>query len=628
MLSNILNAIFKINRDLKKIIIILIDIFLIVLSFILAMKLRLDSYDYIYNVDTWKVLIIISPLTIMIFLFFGLYISVIRFISDKIINKIFKCAVSSSLLIIIISQFMDLSVPRTVPFIYFFLIIILIGGLRVLIRLIFLKHTEYLKKNVAVYGADENGRQVLSILNQGSEYNPIMFFENNSNIIGTEINGLRVYSLKQKFHLIKDLNIESIILTSKSKTQEIKNLIFNKLNNYPLEIKYFLNPSSIFKPSRENKSNNIKNLSIEELIGRESIRPFEHLLKNMLNKNILVTGAGGSIGSELCNQIIMTNPKQIFLLDHSEFALYKIEQKIKLLSEDKFKNVKIIPLLGSIQDERLLNKILKQNKIDIIYHAAAYKHVPLVEQNIIEAIKNNVVGTKILSNCAIKFKVKNFILISSDKAVRPTNYMGASKRLAELICQSFAKNYINTKFSIVRFGNVIGSSGSVIPIFEKQIQKGGPITVTDKHITRYFMTIQEAAQLVIQTCSLGKSGDVFILDMGKPIKIMDLAIKMANLNGLIPYFDKNESNDNRPTIEIKITGLRQGEKLYEELFINNNSKNTVHPRIMIAKEDFVSLKELNAIIKNFENCCNKSDLSKIKELLLRTPLHFKPTGKL
>ena len=474
----------------------------------------------------------------------------------------------------------------------------------------------------------KNGRQVLSVLNQGSEYKPIIFFENDLNTIGTEINGLKVYSLKQKFHLIKDLNIKSIILTSKNKTEEIKKLIFNKLNNYPLEIKYFLNPYLIYNPSDINKYSSIKNLPIEELIGRKPIEPYQRLLKNMTNKNVLVTGAGGSIGKELCKQIIITNPKQVFLFDHSEYALYEIEQELKTLTEKKLINLKINALLGSIQDEILLNNILKQNKIDIIFHAAAYKHVPLVEENIIEAIKNNVLGTKILSNCAIKNKIKNFILISSDKAVRPTNYMGASKRLAELICQSLADKYANTKFSIVRFGNVMGSSGSVIPIFERQIRNGGPITVTDKNVTRYFMTIKEAVQLVIQTCLLGKSGDVFILDMGKPIKIIDLAIKMANLNGLVPCFDKNKVDDNDQNIEIKITGLRPGEKLYEELFINNHSKKTIHPRIMIAKENFLSFKELDLIIKKFEDYCKNSNLSKIKDLLLKIPLHFKPNGKL
>ncbi len=628
MLSNILHAVFKLNRNLKKIIIVLADIILIICSFVVAMKLRLDNYDFLLNLNTWKTITIICPLTIIVFNFFGLYVSVIRFISENIIIKIIKGAITSSLLIGIISLLLELSIPRTVPFIYFFLIIILTGGLRVLIRLIYLKQTEFQRKKIAVYGAGENGRQLASILNQGTEYRPILFFENDSNAIGTEVNGLKVYSLKKNFHLIKDLEIKSIVLTSKNKTEEIKKLIFNHLDNYPLEIKYFLNPSSILNHSEKGESVSIKNMSIEELIGREPIKAHQNLLKkNITNNNILITGAGGSIGSELCLQIIASNPKQLFLLDHSEFALYKIEQKINSIVSKKLKKIKLVPLLGSIQDKKLINTVFKNHKIDVIFHAAAYKHVPLVESNIIEAIKNNVVGTKILSNAAIKNNIKNFVLISSDKAVRPTNYMGATKRLSELICQSLADKFKTTKFSIVRFGNVIGSSGSVIPVFEKQILNGGPLTVTHKNVTRYFMTIKEAAQLVIQTCSLGKSGDVFVLDMGKAIKIIDLAIKMANLHGLTPYFKKKKLTNKNQDIKVEVTGLRAGEKLYEELLINNNSKKTVHPRIMVAKEDYIPFKKLNLILKNFEQYCKDENLSKIKTLLLNTPLGFKPNGK-
>ena len=377
------------------------------------------------------------------------------------------------------------------------------------------------------------------------------------------------------------------------------------------------------------KIDELREVHIEDLLGREPVLPNKDLLqKNILRKSVMVTGAGGSIGSELCRQIILNEPNALILFELSEFALYSIHQELlEIAKKNNITNTKIYPILGNVQDIERLDRVLSHFSVDTIYHAAAYKHVPLVEYNVIEGVKNNVFGTYNVARCAAEHNVKSFVLISTDKAVRPTNVMGASKRMAELCLQALSEqlNGSQTCFSMVRFGNVLGSSGSVIPLFRKQILKGGPITITHPNIIRYFMTIPEAAQLVIQAGAMAKGGDVFILDMGEPVKIVDLAKNLIQLSGLSVKDEKNSKGD----IEITYTGLRPGEKLYEELLIGgDNVRKTSHPRIMTAEEVYLPFEQLSDVLFELEDACKAADYIAIRQTLLNAPTGFKPTTEI
>ena len=625
MFEKFLTRLFNLNRSLKKIIIIALDVFIIFISFFISMKLRLELNYFIYDTKFWFILLLISPLGVISYLYFGLYMPVIRFISGQIIKTIFKCSFVLTIFLIILSQFPYFQIPRTVPFIFLIVNFIMIGGLRVLVKLIFINLNKFNKKRVAIYGTNIQGRQLLSILYQSTVYNPIIFFTDDNSIIGSEINGLKVYSFKKDLNNLSKFKIDTLLVTTKNQPNNINKQIINIIQNYPLEIKAVLDPNSIINSS-ENLTM-LKEITIEDLLNREPIKPKKDLMsKNINNKVIFVSGAGGSIGSEICRQILNLAPKTIILFDHSEYLLYKIYEELSFNITSKKHSIKIKPILGSVQDENLLHKLFAEEKVSIVFHAAAYKHVNLVEKNIFETIKNNIFGTEVICSVSQKFKVENFILISSDKAVRPTNYMGATKRVAELICQSFQKSKSKTNFSLVRFGNVIGSSGSVIPKFDNQIKNGGPVTVTHKDVERYFMTIQEAAQLVIQSVTLAKGNDIFILDMGTPIKIIDLAKKMISLKGFMPYLKmkKNENNiQSQKKIQIIVTGLNKGEKLYEELMFDNNPIKTLHPRIMLVNEVSLNKKTYNELINKIKIFTKTKNLNKIDNLFKHSSIQMK-----
>lgn len=370
---------------------------------------------------------------------------------------------------------------------------------------------------------------------------------------------------------------------------------------------------------------NDPSLNIAALLGREAITSNQQLLaKNITGKNVMVTGAGGSIGSELCRQVLKQNPKSLILFELNEYNLYQIDQELNGGAKNSTGTVKIIPILGSVQTEQRLITLMKNHKVDTIYHTAAYKHVPLVEDNIIAGIQNNVFGTLSCAQAAIEAKVENFTLISTDKAVRPTNIMGASKRLAELVLQALADKKTATTFTIVRFGNVLGSSGSVVPLFKKQIEAGGPITITHPEIVRYFMLTQEAAELVIQASAMGHNGQVFVLDMGEPVKIVELARKMIQLSGKKEGLLGNTHHDE---IAIQFIGLRPGEKLYEELLIGGNVEETCHHKIMTATEEKLSWHEMALLLNELERNCNEHDVLAIKQTLLSAPTGYQ-TAKL
>jgi len=418
-----------------------------------------------------------------------------------------------------------------------------------------------------------------------------------------------------------------ILLALNSTGRARRREIVAELEKYCLEIKTIPNLSGIINGSTQ--ITDVRNVTAEDLLGREPISPDATLMaKNIRDRVVMVSGAGGSIGSELCRQILNQKPKILVLFDVSEFALYTIEAEL-IAARDMMKySAKIVPVLGSVQSEQRLADAIKAFGVNTIYHAAAYKHVPLLEENVIEGVKNNVFGTLAISSTARKLGVETFILISTDKAVRPTNIMGATKRIAELICQAHARDCPSTTFSVVPFGNILGSSGSVIPKFEAQISSGGPITVTHQDITRYFMTIPEAAQLVVQAGAMGKGGDVFVLDMGDPVKIIDLAVSMVKLSGLTPYLiDRTDQiSHEKGDIPISITGLRKGEKLYEELLIGNNPASTVHSRIMTASEISLTMADLMPALDRLYEACEKVDLPTILAILHELPLDYEPAS--
>jgi FlaA1/EpsC-like NDP-sugar epimerase len=428
--------------------------------------------------------------------------------------------------------------------------------------------------------------------------------------------------------LIDGIGVKVVLMAMPSLSRARRREIVECLEDLNLEIKSIPAMSDIV--SGRAKISELRKVTPEDLLGRDPIVPDEDLLRaNISGKVVMVTGAGGSIGSELCRQILSQHPTSLVLFDFSEFALYKIETELGEIARRMNSATRIIPILGSVQNEKRLETAIKAFRVQTIYHAAAYKHVPLVEENAVEGIHNNVFGTLTLAVLAKKLKVEHFILISTDKAVRPTNIMGATKRVAELICQALAQESEDTVFSMVRFGNVLGSSGSVIPRFQAQIEAGGPLTVTHPEINRYFMTIPEASQLVIQAGAMAKGGDVFVLDMGTPVKIVDLAVSMIRLHGLTPYFVDHPDQvlPEKGDIPICFTGLRKGEKLYEELLIGNSPKLTAHPRIMTASEAFVSMEELRLIFDRLRAASVAFDLPEIQAIFYELPLQYKPNGQ-
>lgn len=601
-------------RWLKQFIAIVVDIFCAIFATWLAFSLRLEEWHGFIPEQKFAYLgaVLIS---IPVFIHFGVYKTVLRFSGAHSIALISRAVaiygvVYFAAIFMLASPYVYRSIGLVQPIILF----ILMALFRIAASIGF-GFTTYGKNGrpvlgtLLIYGAGQSGMQIATALRQSGQYFLAGFIDDSQKYQGTMINGLMVYSPNEISRLIETHGVSDILLAMPSIDRSRRNQILQNLRDFHVHVRSL--PDLVDLAQGLVTVLDIKELEPDDLLGRASVEPdSELMLKNIEHKIVLVTGAGGSIGSELCRQIIKAQPAKILLLDHSEFNLYKIESELsKLVRASSHSNEeKIIPILASVKDEHQLKKIFSQWSIDTIYHAAAYKHVPLVECNPIEGLQNNVIGTFNLANLAQSKGVKNFVLISTDKAVRPTNVMGASKRFAELILQALAdNNAAGTCFSMVRFGNVLDSSGSVVPLFREQIRVGGPITLTHPEVTRYFMTIPEAAQLVIQAGAMAKGGEVFVLDMGEPVKIYDLARRMIQLSGLSIRDKQNPHGD----IEIVITGLRPGEKLYEELLIGNNPIPTKHPRILMAKEDYLNINDLLDEIMNLKTAINKLETEKI-----------------
>ncbi len=600
------------NRRIKNFVIAILDWVVVSFACYLSFALRYINGLIESMSDVLVSSFIIAPSIMLISLWImGVYSFVLRSIG---LREIWKIVVGVGFAVFAWGTavlILQLSVPRSVILIYGFTATTVILGVRFLISSMLAKYdpvvgsfSKSLKaSNVLIYGAGTAGRQLLNSLSRGNEYQVKGFIDDNKSLQGSVISGVKVYSFSRINTLIDFSDIRYILMAMPSISNIDRKRIVKQLEKFPILVKTL--PSTADIISGKATVSQIREVDVIDLLGRDEISPKKNLMeKNIKNCSVMITGAGGSIGSEICKSISKYKPKKIVIFELNEYALYNIENTLKKIIGNK--KIELVSILGNVLNEKLLEKTMRLHSVDTLYHAAAYKHVPIVESNKQSGILNNIFGTHSTVCCAVKTGVKNFVLISTDKAVRPTNVMGASKRMAEMVVQSIANNLNDDiKFSIVRFGNVLDSSGSVIPKFRQQIQSGGPITVTDKKVTRFFMTIPEAANLVIQAGAMTTKADVFVLDMGSSVKILDLAEKMIRLAGFEPYED----------IDIKFTGLRSGEKLYEELVLGNDITKTEHERIMRASEKTIKQSQLNMALNDLKKSCDNNNDKEIINIL-------------
>ena len=615
MIKNLLGL----SRKSKKITVFLSDTFIVLFSIFSSFSLRLGSI-YIPTKEHIIFILLAPVIAVLFFEKFGLYRVVNRYIDLPIIYSAAKAvSIYSFIWGTMIFLFSIEGVPRSVILINWVISTSLIVGARVFIGLYFNKADQPLnqdKKRVIIYGSGEAGRQLFRSLKASKKFTPIFFVDDDKNLYGTNIFNVEVIPAERIQQNILKYDISEIFLAIPSLEPIRKKEILNSIESYGIPVR--LLPSLDKLVSDDIYFEDLKRISLNDLLGRERVSPDKNVLtKNIKNKVVLITGAGGSIGSELSRQISKHGPDKVILYEQNEFALFSIH------SELIKNNSNIYPVLGSVNNLNRLIKILTKYKVNVIFHAAAYKHVPMVEHNISEGVMNNVFGTLNCAKAAINAKVDTFVLISSDKAVRPTNIMGATKRVAEIILQNFSNENTPTKFCMVRFGNVLGSSGSVIPLFQDQIKNGGPITLTHKNITRFFMALSEAVELVIQAASLSKGGEIFLLDMGEPVKIYDLAKKMIHLSGKTIKNSENPNGD----IEIKIIGLRPGEKLFEELLIDRNAQKTVHPLIIKGSDASEMSQSFSMLISKLEEYLLDNNTKKIIETLSQIVPEYSPSSR-
>lgn len=623
-MQDIYRHLLGLTRGHKMAIQLIMDCAAMVAAFAAAMWLRLDSLMFLTNPQAWLALLPAIPVALIVLHSLGFYRAVIRYIAARALKSVFLAAMLSGLTLSLTAKALNLPIPFSAPLIYAVLVFLLIGASRFAFREAAYQTQSHHRERVAIYGAGAAGRQLVQILRQGTDYLPIAFLDDDPRTHGSMVAGFRVHPPEKIDQLIRNNNLSSVLLAIPSANKARRGDVLKWLEQFPVHLRTVPGLHDIVTGVA--RIDEINEVAIEDLLGRDPVAPRADLLgANIAGKSVLVTGAGGSIGSELCRQILRQRPRRLVLADISEPALYAIEQELQALRQHEGLDAKIISLLGSVQDRAFIARSLRRFDVQTVYHAAAYKHVPLVEHNVAEGIRNNVFGTKIVAEAAIACGVSDFILISTDKAVRPTSIMGASKRLAELLCQALAEApHVQTRISMVRFGNVLGSSGSVIPLFRRQIAAGGPITVTHPDITRFFMTIPEAAQLVIQAGAMARGGDVFVLDMGKPIRIAELASQLARLHGLKAVFQTKTTPVGPGEIGILFTHLRPGEKLYEELLIGNAPEATAHPRILTTRETHLPRPEVTRLLDQLDIACNQSDIAAIRRLLVEAQTDYQP----
>jgi len=604
------------SRTTKRGISLFYDTLAITLGLYFSVCLRLGDFSVVVTSKELMALALTIVASLTIFIRIGMYRAILRYMTQPAIVTIVIGVFLSGAALAIASFLTYSKIPRSVPFIYIATTMILIGGPRLLMRHIILLMGNLPLRDttpVIVYGAGRTGHQLFVAL-QDTGYRVVAFVDDNVSLHGTLLSNVKIHSPKSIPKLMTATGASKLLLALGRSSHSLRLKVIKRLEPYHINVQTIPEISDIL--SGKARIENIRDVDIDDLLGRDTVQPMpELMLGSILDKVVMVTGAGGSIGGELCRQIIDLQPRCLILFDHNEYSLYKIEQE---LLEKSVGSIKLVPLLGSVQNGQLLETIMRRYGVQTIYHAAAYKHVPLVESNVVEGMKNNVLGTYECALAAINTGVKQFVLISTDKAVRPTNVMGASKRFSELLLQGLAQKQGATSIVIVRFGNVLDSSGSVVPLFRKQIKEGGPVTVTHPDIIRYFMTIREAAQLVIQAGTMGESGDVLVLDMGEPVRIVDLAKRMIHLSGLSLRDQFNIDGD----IEIVYTGLRPGEKLFEELLVGNDVSATIHARIFRAREVFLPWVDMHEFLIRLRHACENSQQEKIIELLSAVPTGY------
>ena len=619
-----LDTLLSLPRNVKKTFFVIHDIVMIFVAFWFAQSLKANYSNEWSHLPNWLAFASTAGLTISLFVRLGLYRAVTRYVSTRVLyTAVLGSAVSAVAFFISVLIF-EQRLRLALPVVYFLLLVVLVTSSRIILRSVLSDHNKRPMAPVIIYGAGQSGRQLLEAIKQVNEYNAVAFVDDNPAIQRSVIYDIAVYRPSEIADLISRYGVEKILLAIPSATMEERKAIIENLKQYNCEVLTI--PGMKDLVDGKIKVSSLKKISVVDLLGRDPVAPRPELMgADITGKVVMVTGAGGSIGSELCRQILKCRPAKLLLFELSEFSLYSIDKELRERLAEEGSSIEVLPFLGSVQNKERLLSVMKAFAVETVYHAAAYKHVPMVEFNTVEGIRNNVFGTLLCAQAAVEAGVGTFVLISTDKAVRPTNTMGASKRMAELCLQALAAEPgQQTRFCMVRFGNVLGSSGSVVPVFEKQIAAGGPITLTHQDITRYFMTIPEAAQLVIQAGAMGKGGDVFVLDMGESVKIIDLAKQMINLSGLRLKDENHPDGD----IEIKITGLRPGEKLYEELLIGDEVQKTTHPRIMTASEVMLPWDKLHDILSRMESACRKMNQTELRALLLEAPAGFNPKDEI
>jgi len=643
----------RLPRRYKRLIQVSTDVVLVWAALWLAFFVRLGDADFVDPLGGHAWLFAVAPLVaVPFFIRFGMYRAVMRYFGNDALMAIAK-AVTLSALLLSLAVYWRTDAPKLIPrsmvFNYWWLSLFLIGGLRLVMRQYFMgdwfsadsptrfKGRDAGLPKVAIYGAGAAGNQLVAALRLGRGMRPVAFIDDDPNLYNRTIAGLRVYSPKHIQQMIDETGCNEILMAIPSASRARRREVLETLEHYPLHVRSV--PGFMDLASGRVKVEDIQEVDIADLLGRDAVPPQQALFEKCIRgKVVMVTGAGGSIGSELCRQIFLNKPKALLLFEHSEFNLYSIHIELERVIERSSLPIKLVPILGSIRNPERLLDVMRTWQVETIYHAAAYKHVPMVEHNVAEGVLNNVLGTMNTAQAAVQAGVSNFVLISTDKAVRPTNVMGSTKRVAEMILQALSRetapvlfnadgavHHVNkTRFTMVRFGNVLGSSGSVIPRFYQQIRNGGPVTVTHPKITRYFMTIPEAAQLVIQAGSMGQGGDVFVLDMGQPVRIAELAEKLIHLSGLSVRSEISPHGD----IAVEFTGLRPGEKLYEELLIGDNVSPTEHPMIMRADEEYFTWDVLRGVLTKLLKAVEQDDYPQVRVLLREVVSGYVPEGEI
>lgn len=609
-------------RFIKRFLSVFTDVIFLTAS-ITAAYLLTNSVDILPYTVLMMVFALSLPITLLVFVKLGLYRAVIRYIGQHALGAVMAGIVTSAMVNIALFTLWGFSDLGNLIFVYALLALVSSGGGRLLARLFLAQRNNKHKQRVLIYGAGSAGRQLALSLFSGDQHHPVMFVDDDVTLQRSSILGIAVGNPSQIHNIVNAYNISKVLLAIPSVSRLRRREVLDRLESLSIPVQSIPGMNDIVDGSM--RIDDLQDVKIEDLLGRDPVEPKVKLMHaNIRGKVVMVTGAGGSIGSELCRQIIRYEPEKLVLFESSEYALYSIEQELSGQILKLGLDFTVAPVLGNVLHANRMQAVMTTLKVNTVYHAAAYKHVPLVEFNVVEGIRNNVFGTLHTAEAAIAAGVEQFVLISTDKAVRPTSVMGASKRLAELVLQALASSKTNTRFCMVRFGNVLGSSGSVVPLFREQILKGGPVTVTHRNIIRFFMTIPEAAQLVIQAGAMAKGGDVFVLDMGEAVKIDDLAKRIIHLMGLEVKDELHPYGD----IEIHYTGLRPGEKLYEELLIGESVQQTEHPRIMTANEVSLEWPAMSQLLSNLDKDCNDFNVSGIINTLLTAPVSFNFNGQI